>query len=120
MSYESRIFVAEKITLPHTEKTEYTISTTLADMRLSRMPNSFPEIFTNEIAWEIYGDNETDLTKDKYGDTCHYADIQTVIDYLESIEPQDYYRRIPPALAMLKAYAAPQWGKELIVIHYGY
>lgn len=127
MSYQSRIFVAEKFSVPYdpryteaTGKTEYTSSIMYADMRLSRMPADFSDIFTQPVTWEITGDNEADLTADRYGDTCRFTDLQTVIDYLERSETAEHYRRNTPAIAMLKAYAAETWDGDLIVIHYGY
>lgn len=132
MGYESRIFVAEKHTVKRADGTEYVFSTRLADMKLSRMYNGFTSLFTKTVDWKIYGDNDVDLTKDCYGDTCTYTDnIESVIEFLEKCEQKEHYRRVTPALAMLKAYAAENWDddqgskfpqsrNELIVIHYGY
>lgn len=127
MSYESRIFVAEKFSVPYdpryaeaTGKTEYIAATILADMRLSRMPQDFTSIFTQLVTWKFTSDNDIDFTFDRYGDNCHYTDLQTVIDYLEKSEVAEHRRRNIPAIAMLKAYAAEMWDNEIIVIHYGY
>lgn len=134
MGYESRIIVAEKCKIKYNEsyakevgKEYYEFSVMLADMRLSCMPRSFTDIFTNPVEWELLGegfemnsDKEFNITKDMYGDLCCYTDLQTVIDYLEKSETEDHYRRNNPAIAMLKAYAAETWDYPLIVIHYGY
>lgn len=127
MNYESRIFVAGKFSVPYdpryteaTGKTEYTAAEKFADMRLSRMPFDFKDIFTQPVTWKFYGDNDINYTEDRYGDTCRYTDLQTVIDYLEKSEATEHRRRNAPAIAMLKAYAAEQWDDEMIVIHYGY
>lgn len=121
MGYESRIIIAEKHSVKRVDGTEYIFSTRLADMKLSRMWNGFTSLFTKTVEWEIYGDNDVDLTTDCYGDTCTYTDdIESVIKFLEECEKKEHYRRVTPALAMLKAYAAEEWEGDLIVIHYGY
>ena len=124
MGYESRIIVALRRVW---EKSDLVWYHKLADMKLSRVSYDFPEIFTTEIESNIYGDGfkensteEYELTVDKYGDTCKYADIQAVIDWLENAESKEHYRRFTPAIAMLKAYAAEEWEGDLVVIHYGY
>lgn len=126
MSYQSKIFVAERLIVPYdpryteaTGKTAYISSIMYAAMDLRRMPADFPDIFTQPVTWKLYGDNEAELTEDKYGDTCRFTDLQTVIDYLEQSEAAEHYRRNTPAIAMLKAYAVETWDGELIVIHYG-
>lgn len=134
MGYESRIIVAEKCEARYNElyakakgKETYVFSLTLADMKLSRMPYDFPKIFTNEVDWELLGEGfemnsekELNITEDSYGDICRYTDLETVIKYLENAEAEEHYRRLTPAIAMLKAYAAEKWDNPLIVIHYGY
>lgn len=121
MGYESRIFIAEKYSNKRVDGTEYICSIRLADMKLSRMPNGFTNLFTKTVDWKICGDNDVDLTTDCYGDTCTYTDdIESIIEFLEKCEQKEHYRRVTPALAMLKAYAAENWEGDLIVIHYGY
>lgn len=121
MGYESRIFIARKCKWGRADESKYICSIELARMNLSSMPNGFDRLFTEAVNWKLLGDNETDLSIDCYGDTCTYtSDIQSVIDFLEECEQKEHYRRITPALAMLKAYAAENWDGELIIIHYGY
>lgn len=124
MAYESRIIVALRTKW---ERSGLVWFEQLAQMRLSRVGGNFPTIFATEIESNIYGDGfkensdeDFELTVDKYGTTCHYAPIQTVIDWLENAEAEEHYRRFTPAIAMLKAYAAETWDGELVVIHYGY
>ena len=119
MGYESRIIVARRIRSCMVEK--------LSEMWLSKVGYNFPEIFTTEIESNIYGDGfkensdeEYELTVDNYGNICKYADVQTVIDWLENAEAKEHYRRFTPAIAMLKAYAAEKWKGDIVVIHYGY
>lgn len=131
MGYESRIIVARKCTCKMKNEAgevyDDFFTVKLADMWLSRMPRDFVSIFTNPVTWKIYGDgfeinseSEYDMTEDCYGAICQYADVQTVVDYLEKAEAEEHYRRFTPAIAMLKAYAAEDWDDPLIVIHYGY
>lgn len=124
MGYESRIIVASRIKW---EKSGLVWFEKLADMRLSKCGHGFSELFTTEIESNIYGDGfkanseeEYELTVDKYGEICKYTDVQTVINWLESREAENHYRRFAPAIAMLKAYAAEAWNGEIVVIHYGY
>ena len=126
MGYESRIIVARigELSLRSGDKEKYCIK--LAEMWMSCC-GSFVDIFEKPIDFELYGDGfeidsdkEYNMTEDCYGDRCCYADIQTVIDWLENAEAAEHYRRFTPAIAMLKAYAAEEWDGELVVIHYGY
>lgn len=121
MGYESRIIIAEKHSFNLDDGTEEVYSNTLADMKLSKMWKGFTSLFTKTVDWKIYGDNDIDLTTDCYGDTCTYTDdIESIIEFLEKCEQKEHYRRVTPALAMLKAYAAENWEGKLVVIHYGY
>lgn len=119
MGYESKIIVARKCSVERENTEPYIFSLELARMNLSRA-GGIEEIFAEPVTWTIHGDDECDITEDKYGDTCRYTDIQTVIDWLEKAEAREHYRRFTPALAMLRAYAAETWDDPLIVIHYGY
>ena len=124
MGYESRIIVARRTVW---ERSGLVWFEKLSEMWLSKVGYNFPEIFTTEIESNIYGDGfkensdeEYELTEDCYGDVCKYADVQTVIDWFENAEAKEHYRRFPPAIAMLKAYAAEKWEGDIVVIHYGY
>lgn len=126
MGYESRIIVARigELDLRSGDKEKYCVK--LAEMWMSRCGN-FVDIFEKPIDFELYGDGfemssdeEYKMTEDCYGKRCCYADMQTVIDWLEKAEAAEHYRRFTPAIAMLKAYAAEEWDGELVVIHYGY
>jgi len=117
MSYESMITVAEKCERSKTSIFEMHLAT----MELCQMEEGFRNIFTKPVTWERRDMSDTDITTDKYGDICKYADIDTVIEYLEKrIAGGDTYRRLKPCLAMLKAYKDELWDYPLIVIHYGY
>ena len=124
MGYESRIIVAKRTVWDDSGLVWFE---KLADMYLSKVGGNFPDIFTTEVESNIYGDGfkmnseeEIELTEDKYGDTCCYTDVQTVIKWLENAEAEEHYRRFTPAIAMLKAYAAEKWEGDIVVIHYGY
>ena len=117
MGYESKIIVAKLCNLAPFYDDEFSVE--LARMNLSKA-GGIEKIFNEPVTWKMYGDNDCDMTEDKYGDTCRYTDIQTVIDWLEKAKTKEHYRRLAPALAMLRAYAAEIWGDPLIVIHYGY
>lgn len=112
MGYESRIIIAEvgEYDLKSGGKQKYCMK--LGQMWLSKCGN-FADIFTTPIDFDLFGDGfeensheEYNMTVDCYGDTCCYADLQTVIDYLENYETNDHYRRFAVALAMLKAFQA--------------
>lgn len=115
MGYESKIIVGLKNNL-----TESIYIEQLAQMNLSKVGYDFAKIFTTELESELVGDNEFTYKTDCYGDVCKYADIETVIKWLENAEAKEHYRRFLPAIAMLKAYANEKWHGELIVIHFGY
>ncbi len=121
MGYESRLFIMNRTTWENTDKTVYHYAQELARINMCVMgyDNGFIELFTMPVDFEIYGDNDADLTTDKYGDHVKYADFDTVIAWLEEIIKTDNYRRLKPLLAYLKAFDKTQW-EDLIVVHYGY
>ena len=120
MSYESRIFVVNRI--KHNFVTgSYVWGEKIADVAMCRMCDGFPDLFTEEIDYELYIDNSDESTNtDKYGDVMTYTDLKTVIDYLEEqIANGDNYRRLTVLLGLLKGFDETQWN-ELQVVHYGY
>lgn len=124
MSYENRIFVVD------TWRTEYNSTLfpeIIADYSLSRLDYDvdgkvFDQIFDIDVDFELYGDNDFELTFDKYGKRIKAAKIQTVIEYLKKYREIHWHRRIAPVIAMLEVFEknADEWNNNLLVVHYGY
>lgn len=124
MSYENRIFVVD------TWRTEYNSTLfpeIIADYSLSRLDYDvdgkvFDQIFDIDVDFELYGDNDFELTFDKYGKRIKAAKIQTVIEYLKKYREIHWQRRIAPVIAMLEVFEknADEWNNNLLVVHYGY
>lgn len=115
MGYESRIYVCEYHDTGYCE--------TIAAVKLSRM-GSFCDIFKEDLRDDFYGIGEPNvdvLRTDDYGKKIKYAELEDVIQFLERMEAEDHYRRLPFTLAMLKSLQErkSEW-EHLIVVHYGY
>ena len=118
MGYDSRIFVVKRA---KNEKREYGQIIAMFDCGVMGQ-KSWYELFNNPVKYDVYiksGDIPT--RKDCYGDKLQEAPINSVIDWLEKeIEHENYYRRLPPLLALLKGFNVNDWQNELYIIHYGH
>lgn len=115
MGYESRIYVCEDYDTGYCE--------TIAAVNLSCM-GSFCDIFKKDLKNDFCGieNPEVDVLRtDNYGKKIRYAELEDVIQFLEKMEAEDHYRRLPFTLAMLKSLQErkSEW-EHLIVVHYGY
>lgn len=115
MGYESRIVVVNKM--------DKDFGSIIADLKLSRMPTDFVELFKQEIDFDVYLKSEDEPTKtDCYGKELTYAKLTDVYDWLVAHE-QTEYRRQALARYTLKAFVenAGDWSdNDLYVVHYGY
>lgn len=87
----------------------------------------FPEfrernIFNKTTDCYIYADDgNTQIVEDMYGASLTEAPIEKVIDCLEEYERvNDYYCRVAPLLALLKAYVDNGMSNNLVVLHFGH
>lgn len=137
MGYESKIYIVERHEInkrfdgapidPPIVNALVVASYDLCKMGYSN--TEFFDAFRNEIDYTLwlpgcddYGNETmTDVDEDCYGEHMKSADIDELIEALKICEQRDRYRRIPPLVAMLEAFAAEreQWD-ELQVVHYGY
>ena len=115
MGYESRIFVVNKY--------ETEVCSIIADLRLSKMPSDFVELFKQEIDFDFYLDwNDEPVKEDCYGKKLTYAKIEDVYNWLEAHE-QTEFRRWRLARYTLKPFVqdASDWCDcNLCVVHFGY
>lgn len=115
MGYESRIVVVNKL--------DNDFGSIIADLRLSKMPCDFTEVFTQTVDFNIYLKSNDKPTKtDCYGKELKCAKLTEVYDWLEAHE-QTEYRRQALARYTLKAFVenAGDWSDtDLYVVHYGY
>ena len=142
MGYESKLIIAERNEIVPGEI--YTFDRVAefycACMGDYAFSNTDSKLFTKPIDFGIHPELEDEdidpddpkewqehllkMKQDEYGDICHYAPIKDVLDYLKKTAlEQDYYRRIPPLIALLETLVKEQedghWD-NLIVVHYGY
>ncbi len=133
MGYESRVYIIRRSEIEKTDHTEpWVWGEVIARYDLSKMGDAleFFGAFRKEIDYTLYlpycdeyGDERVVETQmDCYGEHMKSANINEVITALENIEARDHYRRLPPLIAMLKAFAAEQdeWNSKLEVVHYGH
>ncbi len=116
MGYESRILVVNKY--------ETEVCSVIADLKLSKMPTDFVDLFKKEIDFDLYlGLNDEEPRKeDCYGKKLTYAKIEDVYEWLEAHE-QTEYRRQKLARFTLKGFMqdAGDWSDcNLCVVHFGY
>ena len=139
MGYESKVYIVERHEHNKTvggEPIDPPIinSIVLASYDLCKMGGmdfapEFYNAFKKEIDYKLwlpsfddYGNETTaDVDEDCYGEHMKSANIDELIEALKVCEQRDHYRRIPPLVAMLEAFAAEkdEWN-ELQVVHYGY
>ena len=118
MGYESKLYVVNKRGSLNGESKQW--GEIIAVFNMCKF-GAFNDIFTKETDCFIYADDgNTEITKDKYGDSLKEASIEKVIEYLENYkESQEHYRRVEPLLKLLKGFDLTEW-EDLIILHYGY
>lgn len=131
MGYESRVMLVNRFANPSDPESIFGVI--FSDFQLGKMKD-FPDIFKHEIDFELVGDNDTNLTKDTYGEHCKSCDIETAIDYLSrNINSDPFYRydyKSKAFLSYLKAFQenttkvveefpSKKFG-EWLLVHYGY
>ena len=122
MAYESRIYIVDVHHLGEAKSGPVIYAERIAAFDLSAMgySNGWKELFSKPVDYSIYAeDGDTKITEDRYGERLGCADLGKVIDWLEAAEKRNHYRRIPPALGLLKGFDTSQWG-NLQVVHFGY
>lgn len=121
MSYESRIFVMNRRVIKATEPkfNDYIYAENITTFNMCSMENSFKNLFKKPIDFSITGENDEDLTVDKYGEKVTAAEITPVIEWLKEEVRTENYRRLKPFLAYLEALNPAEWD-ELLLVHYGY
>lgn len=134
MGYESKIFVMRRIeNYPRNNNTEPIIyGIEIARFDLCKVGGTrFTQLFCIPIDFtmngDMVGDEEADLTEDKYGEQCKYAEVSDVVEWIENQIKTDDYCRWKPFLAMLKEFNSEEWKmsskfkqERLIVVHYGH
>lgn len=121
MSYESRIFVMNRRVIKATEPkfNDYIYAENITTFNMCSMENSFKNLFKKPVDFSITGENDEDLTVDKYGEKVTAAEIAPVIEWLKEKVKTENYRRLKPFLAYLETLNPAEWD-ELLLVHYGY
>lgn len=113
MSYESRLYIVDKLPTNYAQK--------IAMFDLCCVPpcaHKFGEYPATEL--NVYIDNEdVPTTEDKYGDPIREIPINDAIRIIEDAYMLDNYRRYAPCLALLKS-LRDAFSSELVVLHYRY
>jgi hypothetical protein len=131
MGYESKIIVALKYTsFPEKRdgkgKKLYNYACVVATIDMAKLANSFHDKILNKSKLSkcyIYADDgDTRLFEDKYGDEFKELNFKKLITYLKDESSKDDYRRYPPAIGLLEGFYnyRDRWGKDLVILHYGY
>lgn len=129
MGYESRLYVVQKSDIkgfrePKTK--DKTWCEVLATIELCKVGGDFFVYLEKYPATDsfFYTENET-VIEDKYGEPLKEIPIKDMINILERQKAEDIvregvpYRRLEPAIALLKGFDPEQWG-EVVVLHYGH
>ena len=116
MGYEHRLFIVDG------DETGY--QQVIARIDISRHDDfacKVLDLFTETLDGYIYADNGNEtITHDKYGESLKFTrDFRKLANFLEQDNDNEYYRRLPHVIAMLRAFNKADW-QDLKVIHYGY
>ena len=114
MAYESRIYVINV----HKE-TRYGEIVARYDLSNMGGDESFYNLFCFSTGYKIYPDGNRATDSDCYGSPIKSADINKLIEWLETKGRQMNYRRIEPLIGLLKGFKLSEW-ENLQVVHYGY
>lgn len=128
MGYESRLYVVKKSEIAGRDaetKGKYWCEV-IATINLSKMGGDFRDRLYKYPATDsfFYTANET-VVEDKYGEPLKEIPRKDMINILEIQKLEDLkngelpYRRVEPAISLLKGFDPEQWG-EVTVLHYGY
>lgn len=128
MGYESKVIIVDRNPFEG-----WTYGDEIARFDLSKMGYErvngfmFREIFKNEIDFDLFytgvhGEEDNVRNReDMYGDTCCWAEVEDVIEWLENSETGKEYRRAKLLLDFLKVLEEheDEW-EQLVVVHFGY
>jgi len=123
MAYESKIYVVKR---KANATGIYGEIIAMYDCCAMGGTRGWTEMFTENVKYDVFIDsNDIPTKEDMYGDELKETSIEKVIEWLEMeikyLESKnDYYRRLPPLLAMLKGFNLTDWQNGLYIIHYGY
>ena len=120
MGYESRVYIVNRVSFVDNS----VWGEELGSLRLGKMADySWIELFNKPkdfTLWEANGN--TEITKDSYGDSLKYAELDDVLKWLEEHMEERHYRRDKMLYDLLKGFKDDTiWGREhIVVVHYGY
>ena len=114
MGYEHKLYIVDGLSDGY--------NSIIAEVDISRhdiFSEHLEELFPDKLNGYIYIDDEK-CTKDYYGTelTCT-KDIRKLANWLEQDNDQEYYRRLPHVIAMLRAFNPKEWN-DLKVVHFGH
>ena len=126
MGYESRLYVVKKGCLKPDKETGLKWCEVIATINLCKMGGDFVDRVTRYPMTDsfFYTDNGT-VVEDNYGAPLREIPRRDMVNILEIQKLEDLkkgevpYRRLEPAIALLKGFDPEQWG-EVFVLHYGY
>ena len=128
MGYESRLYVVKKSEIAGRDaETEGKYwCEVIATINLCKMGGDFRDKLYKYPATDsfFYTENET-VVEDKYGEPLKEIPIRDMVNILERQKAEDIvregvpYRRLEPAISLLKGFDPEQWG-AVTVLHYGY
>lgn len=121
MGYESRLYIVNPSSCKtkvngkdkHFAEVIATFNLCVADDFLIGQIKQYPE--TDSF---IYVNDEPTYT-DCYGDVINEIPLEDMIDILERDIRENPWRRLYPALGLLRGFWKSEWG-NLVVLHYGY
>lgn len=119
MGYESKLIIVKKWDFDSVDS----FGETIAELNLSKMPNTFfpiNETFENELeeGKKIYV-NEGEVDEDKYDERLRYTTPEKLFKVLYKCEGEEHYWRIEMAINLLKSFITKDWD-NIFVFHYGY
>lgn len=123
MGYDSRVYVVSR---QENKERGYGQIVAMFDCAVMGYGSGWTDLFKEVVKYDVYIENgDMPTREDMYGDLLKEASIESVINWLDGeikrLERNgDYYRRLPPLLALLKGFNIDDWKNGLYVVHYGY
>ena len=119
MGYESRLYIVEKSSTSVFDN-EKRWGEVIAMINMCKMGKDFVTAICNYPPTDCYiynGDEK--ITEDCYGDPLLEIPVTDMISILEKLAEKEDYRRLKPAIGLLKGFVLREWD-NLVVLHYGY
>lgn len=115
MGYECKVYVVDAVDERWADTVAVFDLCKIGEKNLT----SYRNLFTKEVGYKIFIDDNTAVNEDRYGAPLKSASVEDVVAWLTEVVKVYKYRRFRPLLGLLKGFKKKDW-PDLEVVHYGY